>query len=79
MTFIPPGAIPKEHQQGAINGVLPIVGSGATDTTLLKPTPDKYTSTAAQLLSLGTLKAAADVAKSFDASFYDTMGPVTAP
>ncbi len=79
MTFIPEGAIPKPHQQGAINSVLPIVGSGATDATLLKPTPDKYATTIAQLKSLGYLTADVDVATTYDSSFYDTMGPVTAP
>ncbi len=79
MTFIPEGAIPKPHQQGAINSVLPIVGSGATDTTLLKPTPDKYTATIAQLKTLGYLKTDVDVAATYDGSFYDSMGPVAAP
>ena len=79
MTFIPSGAIPKPHQQGAINSVLPIVGSGATDKTLLQTTPDKYATTATQLKTLGFLKNDADVAKSFDASFYNSMGPVAAP
>jgi NitT/TauT family transport system substrate-binding protein len=79
MTFIPAGAIPKPHQQGAINSVLPIVGSGTTDTTFLKLTPDKYTTTIAQLKALGYLKTDVDVAKTYDSSFYDTMGPVAAP
>jgi NitT/TauT family transport system substrate-binding protein len=79
MTFIPPGAIPKPHQQGAINSVLPIVGSGPTDATFLKLTPDKYTTTIAQLKTLGYLKTDVDVAKTYDSSFYDTMGPVAAP
>jgi NitT/TauT family transport system substrate-binding protein len=79
MTFIPEGAIPKPHQQGAIHSVLPIVGSGATDTTLLELTPDKYAATIAQLKTLGYLTADVDVAKTYDSSFYDTMGPVAAP
>jgi NitT/TauT family transport system substrate-binding protein len=78
MTFIPEGAIPKPHQQGAINSVLPIVGSGASD-SLLKPTPDKYLTTVQQLRTLGYLKVDTDVSKTYDASFYDTMGPVAAP
>jgi NitT/TauT family transport system substrate-binding protein len=79
MTFIPPGAIPEPHQQAAINDVLPIVGSGASDTTLLQLTPDKYASTIAQLKSLGYLTTDVDVASTYDSSFYDGMGPVTAP
>jgi NitT/TauT family transport system substrate-binding protein len=79
MTFIPEGAIPKPHQQAAINDVLPIVGSGADDTTLLMPTPDKYTATETQLKSLGVITTDVDVASTYDSSFYDTMGPVAAP
>ncbi len=79
MTFIPEGAIPRPHQEGAINSVLPIVGSGATDATLLKPTPDKYATTVDQLKKLGYLTADVDVATTYDSSFYDTMGPVAAP
>jgi len=79
MTFIPEGAIPKPHQQGAINSVLPIVGSGADDTTLLALTPAKYQATVDQLKTLGYLGADATVEGSYDSSFYDGMGPVTAP
>jgi len=79
MTFIPPGAIPKEHQQGAINSVLPIVGSGANDPSLLQTTPDRYLATMNQLKTLGYLKSDVDVPKSYDASFFNTMGPVPAP
>jgi NitT/TauT family transport system substrate-binding protein len=79
MTFIPAGAIPKPHQQAAINDVLPIVGSGPTDTTLLQLTPDKYATTVAQLKTLGYLKTDVDIATTYDSSFYDTMGPVPAP
>lgn len=79
MTFIPEGAIPKEHQQGAINSVLPIVGTGADDATLLKPTFEKYVSTVNQLLSLGYLTGSQDVAATFDDSFYNSMGPIAAP
>lgn len=79
MTFVPEGAIPKPHQDAAINDVLPIVGSGPTDTTLLQQTPDKYTSTIAQLKTLGFLTTDVDVASTYDSSFYDGMGPVPAP
>ncbi len=79
MTFIPEGAIPKPHQQAAINDVLPIVGSGADDPTLLMLTPDKYLDTVAQLKSLGQLTVDVDVSQTFDSTFYDTMGPVPAP
>ena len=79
MTFIPEGAIPEPHQQAAINDVLPIVGSGASDKTLLQPTPDKYKATIDQLKTLGYLTEDVDVAKTYDSSFYDSMGPVPAP
>jgi NitT/TauT family transport system substrate-binding protein len=79
MTFIPEGAIPKPHQQAAINDVLPIVGSGATDATLLQLTPDKYATTITQLKTLGYLTTDVDVATTYDSSFYDGMGPVPAP
>lgn len=79
MTFIPEGAIPEPHQQGAIQSVLPIVGSGADDATLLQTTPDKYQATVDQLKTLGYLETDVPVADTFDASFYDTMGPIEAP
>lgn len=79
MTFIPEGAIPKPHQQAAINDVLPIVGSGAADATLLQPTPEKYRSTVEQLLKLGYLTETLEAESTFDASFYDTMGLVRQP
>ncbi|MGH2406846.1 MAG: ABC transporter substrate-binding protein [Candidatus Limnocylindrales bacterium] len=79
MTFIPAGAIPKPHQQAAINDVLPIVGSGASDPTLLQIDPAKYAATVAQLVSLGVVTGTPDVPATYDTSFYDTMGPVTAP
>jgi hypothetical protein len=79
MTFIPEGAIPKPHQDAAITDVLPIVGSGATDETLLQLTPDKYASTIAQLTALGYLLTDVDVASTYDSLFYDGMGPVEAP
>jgi NitT/TauT family transport system substrate-binding protein len=78
MTFIPEGAIPKPHQQGAIKSVLPIVGA-AGDPTLLQPTPAKYTSTIDQLKKLGYLKTDVSVASTFDAGFYYGMGPVPKP
>lgn len=79
MTFIPEGAIPEPHQQGAIHSVLPIVGSGADDATLLEPTPDNYAETVAKLQELGYLGPNIDVAATFDRSYYDAMGPVPAP
>lgn len=79
MTFIPEGAIPKPHQEAAINDVLPIVGSGADDATLLEPTPEKYRATIDQLTKLGHLTTSVDVASTFDASLYETMGPVSEP
>jgi NitT/TauT family transport system substrate-binding protein len=79
MSFIPEGAIPKPHQQAAIKDVLPIVGSGADDTSLLEPTPAKYQSTVDQLVRLGYLKSSVEVASTYDATFYETMGPVGEP
>lgn len=79
MVYVPPGAIPIQHQQGAIKSVLPIVGSGANDQTLLKVTPEKYVNTINQLKKLGFLKTDVDVATTYDRTFYDTMGPVPAP
>jgi NitT/TauT family transport system substrate-binding protein len=75
-SWVDPEVIPEPHQQGAINGVLPIVGSGADDPTLLQPTPDKYASTVDQLKTLGYLEGDVDVAATYDASFYDAMGPI---
>ena len=69
----------KQHQQGAIKSVLPIVGSGAGDMTLLKVTPEKYENTINQLKKLGFLTKDVDVASTYDRTFYDTMGPVPAP
>jgi NitT/TauT family transport system substrate-binding protein len=57
MTFVPPGAIPLQAEQSAINDVLPIVGTGADDPTLLQLTPDEYDTTIATLISLGVLPA----------------------
>jgi NitT/TauT family transport system substrate-binding protein len=71
MTYIPEGSIPEPHQQGAIHSVLPIVGSGADDATLLQPTPEKYQSTVDALLELGYLEGEIDVAATYDSSFYD--------
>ena len=78
MTFVPEGAIPLEAEQVAINDVLPIVGTGATDATLLQLTPDVYDTTIATLVELGVLPQGTTSEGSFDASFYDSMGPITA-
>jgi NitT/TauT family transport system substrate-binding protein len=79
MTFVPPGAIPEQAEQAAINNVLPIVGSGATDKTLLALTPDEYAKTIVTLQTLKVLPAGATADGTYDSSFYDSMGPVTAP
>jgi NitT/TauT family transport system substrate-binding protein len=76
MTFVPPGAIPVEAEQVAINDVLPIVGTGADDPSLLAPTPDEYAATIALLQSLGVLPADATADGTYDDSFYNNMGPV---
>jgi NitT/TauT family transport system substrate-binding protein len=77
MVYVPPGAIPEPAEQAAINDVLPIVGTGADDTTLLQLTPDVYDTTIATMITLGVLPEGTTTAGSFDSSFYDTMGPLT--
>jgi ABC-type nitrate/sulfonate/bicarbonate transport system substrate-binding protein len=76
MTFVPPGAIPVEAEQVAINDVLPIVGTGADDPTLLAPTPDEYANTIALLQSLDVLDANATADGTYNDSFFNNMGPV---
>lgn len=71
MTFIPEGSIPEAHQQGAIHSVLPIVGSGADDATLLALTPDNYQKTVDKLIELGYLEGEVDVAATYDAGPYN--------
>jgi NitT/TauT family transport system substrate-binding protein len=78
MTFIPEGAIPREHQAAAINDVLPIVGTDADDDLLIID-PDQYAESIEILESVGFLEGGIDVADTFDASIYETMGPVQAP
>jgi NitT/TauT family transport system substrate-binding protein len=77
MVYVPPGAIPEPHQQGAIHSVLPIVGTNADDATLLALTPDEYESTLQQLLDVGYLTEAPPVEETYDSGPYDAMG--TAP
>jgi NitT/TauT family transport system substrate-binding protein len=76
MKYVPAGAIPVQAEQSAINDVLPIVGSGADDPTLLQLTPDDYTDTIALLQGLDVLPADATPAGTYDDSFYNTMGPI---
>ena len=78
MTFIPEGAIPREHQAAAINDVLPIVGSGPDD-DLLAIDPAQYEESIRILREVGYLEADVAAADTFDASIYESMGPVTAP
>jgi NitT/TauT family transport system substrate-binding protein len=76
MIFVPPGAIPEPHQQAAISDVLPIVGTGATDATLLMPTPDEYQTTLDALVEVGYLDEVPPVDETFDSGPYDAMGPI---
>ena len=76
MTFVPPGAIPVQAEQSAINDVLPIVGTGADDPTLLQLTPDVYATTVSTLQSLDELPSNATAAGSYDDSFFNAMGPI---
>ena len=77
MVYVPPGAIPEPHQQGAIHSVFPIVGTGADDATLLAPTPDEYASTLQALIDVGYLEEVPAVEDTFDSGPYDALG--TAP
>lgn len=76
MKYVPEGAIPVQAEQSAINDVLPIVGSGADDPTLLALTPDDYASTITLLQSLDVLPPDATATGTYDDSFYNNMGPV---
>lgn len=78
MTFIPEGAIPREHQAAAIHDVLPIVGSGADDDLLIID-PAQYEESIEILQSVEYLEGDVDVADTYDSSIYDTIGPVPAP
>lgn len=79
MTFVAPGPITEQAEQAAINDVLPIVGTGAADTTFLAPTPTDYAATIDVLKTLTVLPADATADGTFNDTFYNTMGPVTAP
>jgi NitT/TauT family transport system substrate-binding protein len=78
MTFIPEGAIPREHQAAAINDVLPIVGEGPDDDLLIID-PAHYEESIRILREVEFLEGDINVADTFDSSIYDTMGPVPAP
>jgi NitT/TauT family transport system substrate-binding protein len=72
MTFVPPDSpITADHQLAALPDVLAIVGTGADDTTLLQIDPQSYQDTVDQLVSLGYLDEAPDIAATYDTSFYD--------
>jgi NitT/TauT family transport system substrate-binding protein len=80
MTFIPEGAIPREHQAAAISDVLPIVGTGADDPNLLRIDPARYQESIDLLSSIDYFEGEAPaVEDTFDASIFDTMGPIEAP
>jgi NitT/TauT family transport system substrate-binding protein len=75
MTFVPEGAIPREHQSAAIADVLPIVGTDQDD-DLLRIDPAQYETSMQVLLDVGFIEEEVDVAASYDTSIYDTMGPL---
>jgi NitT/TauT family transport system substrate-binding protein len=75
MTFIPEGAIPKEHQQAAINDVLPIVGSGPDD-DLLMIDPAQYTTSIEALVEAEFIEAGVTVEDTYDTSIYEAIGPI---
>ena len=80
MTFIPPGSpITEGHQAAALPDVLKIVGSGADDTTPAQDRPGPYVTTITTLSQLGLLTDTVNVTTTYNSSFYDAMGPVTAP
>jgi NitT/TauT family transport system substrate-binding protein len=80
MTFIPEGAIPREHQAAAIHDVLPIVGTGADDPNLLRIDPARYQESIDLLSSIDYFEGNAPaVADTYDATIYDTMGAIPAP
>ena len=74
MVYVPPGAIPEPHQQGAIHSVLPIVGTGADDATLLALTPDEYATTLQALLDVGYLEEVPAAEDTYDSGPYDALG-----
>src|SRR5262249_12555489 len=76
MKYVPAGAMPVQAEQSAINDVLPIVGTGADDPTLLQLTPDDYTATISLLQGLDVLPADATATGTYDDSFYNAMGPI---
>jgi NitT/TauT family transport system substrate-binding protein len=78
MTFIPEGAIPREHQSPAMLDVLPIIGSGPDD-NLLQIDPAQYEETIQVLEGVEFIEPGLAAADTYDTSIYDSMGPVTAP
>jgi len=78
MSFIPEGAIPREHQEAAIHDVLPIVGSGPDDDLLIID-PGQYAESLELMESVNYLEGGLNVEDTYDSSIYETMGPVSAP
>ena len=78
MVFIPEGAIPRPHQAAAINDVLPIIGSGASDPGIMKIDPAAYEETIDTLEEVGFFEGGTvpDLASSYTTSIFDTMGPI---
>jgi NitT/TauT family transport system substrate-binding protein len=75
MTFIPEGAIPREHQSPAMLDVLPIIGDDADD-DLLKIDPAQYTETIQILEEVEFIEPGLNVDETYDTSIYDSMGPI---
>ena len=82
MSFVPEGSpITAGHQEAALPDVLAIVGTGATDDTLLQPDPASYQATVDQEVEIGYLEEAEapDIAETYDASFYEAATGQTVP
>jgi NitT/TauT family transport system substrate-binding protein len=78
MVYIPEGAIPKEHQQAAINDVLPIVGDSADD-DLLVIDPAQYQTSMEALLEADFFEGGdpgIEIADTYDTSLYEAVGPI---
>lgn len=75
-TLINPDAFPLPHQEASIDSVLEIVATGADDPSLLRIDPARYERSIALLTQVGYLQAAVNAADTYDASIYDTMGPI---
>jgi NitT/TauT family transport system substrate-binding protein len=75
MTFIPEGAIPREHQSPAMLDVLPLIGEDADD-DILKMDRDRFVESIRIFEEVEFIEPGMNVDDTFDASIFDTMGPI---